>query len=135
LIISEIVCVEGIEAMHMSHPGITLRRLMIWVAILGPLFALHISVVRDVMRYETLVHRDDVRTLPPHVLREMYMLSLTTTPSLIGLGILDALIVVVCWRPARNFARLFFVGSFGFLISGTRPNQKRAVRPRRDGPL
>jgi hypothetical protein len=120
--------------MQLFRDGFTLRRLMTWVAILGPLFALHISVVRDVMRYESLVHRGDVRTLPPHVLREIYMLSFSARPNLIGLGILDALIVVVCWRPARNFARLFFVGSFGFLISGTRPNQKRAVRPRRDGP-
>jgi hypothetical protein len=74
--------------------------MILFVGVLSLLFALHTSFVRDLIRHEALIRTPGIR--PAALARENYMYMLSTQPALIGLGALDFLLGLECWRRWRK---------------------------------
>src|SRR5271166_699792 len=84
----------------MRRPRMTVRRVMISVGLTAVMLALHTPLLRDVFRHGMLIRNHGFRSNPGAVMRENYIYSLSTVPSLIALGLFDILILLtlICWR-------------------------------------
>jgi hypothetical protein len=86
------------QVMRLPSVRFTLGRMMVPIALLAALLALHTPVFRDVMRHEALIRNPTFSSHPAWLAHERGLFASHTVPVLVGLETLAFLLGLICWR-------------------------------------
>jgi hypothetical protein len=100
----------------------TVRQMMIAVGLSAVMLALHTPALRDVIRHEERLRDPEFRAHPPRVMRENYVYSLSTIPTLLALALFDVF-ALTCWLWYRKAAKARSSTMWGDRQSRSKPRE------------